>query len=113
LLRPLVMQPIEAPVSNALILVCEKCGKRMDSDFDENPSRRLVSRLKKLAKKRFGRGEVRAVLTSCMDICPDDRVSVALVTFRGAASNTRFFAVKVDDPEETSQRVLREVESDK
>jgi predicted metal-binding protein len=113
LLRSVVMQSIEAPVSNALILVCEKCGKRLDSDFDENPSRRLISRLKKQAKKRFGRGEVRAVLTSCMDICPDDRVSVALVAFRGAASNTRFFAVKLDDPEETSERILREVESGK
>jgi predicted metal-binding protein len=107
-----MMQPVDAPVSNALVLVCEKCGKRLDSDFDENPSRRLVSRLKKLAKKRFGRGEVRAVLTSCMDICPDDRVSVALVTFRGAASKTQFFTVKPDDPEATSQRILREVASD-
>jgi predicted metal-binding protein len=104
-----MMQPIDAPVSNALVLVCEKCGKRLDSDFDENPSRQLVSRLKKLAKKRFGRGEVRAVLTSCMDICPDDRVSVALITFKGAASNTQFFTVKLDDPDETSHRILRQV----
>src|SRR5580658_3254701 len=103
------MHSIDPPVSNALILVCEKCGKRLDSDYDENPSRRLVSRLKKLAKKRFGRGEVRAVLTSCMDICPDDRLSVALVTLQGPASNTQFFTVKPGDPEETSQQILREV----
>ncbi len=103
------MHTIDPPVSNALILVCEKCGKRLDSDADKNPSRQLVSRLKKAAKKRFGRGEVRAVATSCMDICPDGKVSVALITFRGAGSDTRFFAVNVDDPEETSQRILREL----
>jgi predicted metal-binding protein len=103
------MHSIDPPVSNALILVCEKCGKRLDSDSDENPSRQLVSRLKKLAKKRLGKGEVRALATSCMDVCPDDRVCVAVVTFRGAASNTRFFTVSVADTEETSERILREV----
>jgi predicted metal-binding protein len=103
------MHTIDPPVSNALVLVCEKCGKRLDSDADENPSRRLVSRLKKVAKKRFGRGEIRAVATSCMDVCPDDRVCVALIAFRGASSNTRFFTVNVDDVEETSQRILREI----
>jgi predicted metal-binding protein len=107
------MHSIDAPVSNALILVCEKCGKRLDSDADENPSRRLVSRLKKLAKKRFGRGEIRAVATSCMDVCPDDRVCVALITFRRNASSTRFFTVSVEDEEETSHQILREVASEK
>ena len=54
-----------------------------------------------------------AVATSCMDICPDGRVSVALITFRGETSNTRFFTVSVDDPEQTSHQILREVKSDK
>jgi predicted metal-binding protein len=106
------MHSIDPPVSNALILVCEKCGKRLDSDSDENPSRQLVSRLKKLAKKRLGKGEVRALVTSCMDVCPDDRVTVAVVTLHGATSNTRFFTVSVDDTEETSERILREVTND-
>jgi predicted metal-binding protein len=105
------MHSIDPPVSNALVLVCEKCGKRLESDSDKNPSRQLVSRLKKLGKKRFGKGEIRAVATSCMDVCPDDQVCVALITFRGASSNTRFFTVDVDDPEETSHRIMREVTS--
>jgi len=103
------MHSIDPPVSNALILVCEKCGKRLDSDGDGNPSRQLVSRLKKLAKKRFGKGAVRAVTTSCMDICPDDRISVALIEFRGTTSNTRFFTVNGSDPDETGERILGEI----
>jgi predicted metal-binding protein len=106
------MHSIDPPVSNALILVCEKCGKRLDSDSDENPSRQLVSRLKKLAKKRLGKGAVRALVTSCMDVCPEDRVTVAVVTLHGTARNTRFFTVSVDDTEETSERILREVTDD-
>ena len=102
------MQSIDPPVSKALVLVCEKCGKRLDSD-DENPSRQLVSRLKKLSKKQFGRGEVRAVATSCMDICPDDAVSVAITTLRGPNSGTRFFVVNPEDIDETSEQILKEL----
>ena len=103
------MQSIEPPVSKALVLVCEKCGKRLDSEADENPSRKLVSRLKKTAKKLFDRGEIRAVATSCMDICPEDRVSVAITTLQGPSAGTRFYTVELDDVEETARRILKEV----
>src|SRR4051794_22816182 len=39
------MDVVEPPVSTGLILICDKCGKRMKADFDENPSRELVARL--------------------------------------------------------------------
>jgi predicted metal-binding protein len=100
------MQPIEPPVSNALVLVCEKCGKRLDTESDKNPSRRLVSRLKKMAKKSFDRGEIRAVATSCMDLCPEGEVSVAIVSVRHARPDTRFFTVGVDDIDATATRIL-------
>lgn len=106
------MHKIEPPVSRALVLVCEKCGKRLDSDSDKNPSRRLVSRLKKQAKKSFGRGEVRAVATSCMDLCPEGEISVALMRFRGAGNDTRFFTVSADDIDATATQILEVVSSD-
>jgi predicted metal-binding protein len=100
------MQSLKPPVSTALVLVCDKCGKRMKADSDENRSRRLVSRLKKMSRELFGKGEVRAALTSCLDICPPDRLSVAIATLDGPP---RFFAVKADDLEATSRKVLREI----
>src|ERR1700761_275530 len=102
------MQSIEPPVSRALILVCEKCGKRLDSDADKNPSRKLVSQLKKAAKRQFGKGEGRALATSCMDICPKDLVSVAITTLQGPNTGTRFFTLPLDDIEETSERIVKE-----
>lgn len=65
-----------------------------------------MSRLKKLAKKSLGRGEVRAVATSCMDICPEGEVTVAVVGVRQARADTRFFTVDVDDPDETAREIL-------
>jgi len=53
------------------IFVCEKCG--------HNDARALKSELKEKIKSRGLKGEVKVVLTSCMDLCPKDGVSVALV----------------------------------
>jgi predicted metal-binding protein len=103
------MHRIDPPVSHTLVLVCEKCGKRLETDSEKNPSRRLVSRLKKMAKKTFDRGEVRAVATSCMDLCPDGEISIALLTFRDGGNNTRFFTVSADDVEDTAIQILEAV----
>jgi predicted metal-binding protein len=98
------MQVHPAPVSTALILVCEKCGRRLDPEAKKNPSRRLLGRLKKAAKEAFPKGSVRPVITSCMDICPEGRISVAIAPVNGSA--TRFFTVKGDNPESEAQRLV-------
>src|ERR1700742_415117 len=81
--QQVAMDVVEPPVSTGLILICDKCGKRMKADFDENPSRELVARLKKASKDVFAKGQVRAALTSCLDICPDNQISVAIVPTAG------------------------------
>ena len=102
------MRAVESPVSNSLILVCEKCGKRMKGDFDKNPSRKLASRLKKMSREVFQKGEVRAALTSCLDICPPNRISVAILPVNDPSKAPRFFTVKIDDIEQTSQDILQQ-----
>jgi predicted metal-binding protein len=102
------MHAVDSPISTGLILVCDKCGKRLESDFDENPSRELVSRLKKASKGVFEKGEIRAALTSCLDICPRDRISVAIVPTGAGSGATRYFTVKGSNIEDTSQDILQE-----
>lgn len=53
-----------------------------------------------------GRGEIRAVATSCMDLCPEGEVSVAVVSVRPTRADTRFFTVGVDDIDATATRIL-------
>jgi predicted metal-binding protein len=64
-----------APVDRALVSICEKCGKRSGGDA-KHASYKLASKLKRRVKHEFGKGEIRIVLTSCMDACPDDRIAV-------------------------------------
>jgi predicted metal-binding protein len=100
------MDVVDPPVTTGLILICEKCGKKMDSD--ENPSRELVARLKKASKEVFGKGQIRAALTSCLDICPDDRISVAIVPTGSHSEAARYFTVKASDIKDTSEKIVKE-----
>jgi predicted metal-binding protein len=80
----------------------------MKADCDENPSRELLSRLKKASRNMFEKGEIRAALTSCLDICPEDRISVAIVPTEKGSGATRYFTVKASDIEATSEKILKE-----
>ena len=102
------MEVVDPPVSTGLILICDKCGKRMKAGFDENPSRELVARLKKASKEVFGKGEVRAALTSCLDICPDNRISVAIVPTGNRSEAARYFTVKASDLKDAGDKIVKE-----
>lgn len=102
------MDVVDPPVSTGLILICDKCGKRMKADFDENPSRELVARLKKGSKDVFAKGQVRAALTSCLDICPDNRISVAIVPTGARTEGARYFTVKASDLQDTGDKIVKE-----
>jgi predicted metal-binding protein len=98
----------EAPVSRAMVFICEKCGRRKDSD-EKNASHRLASKLKRACKRRFERGEVRVALTSCMDVCPEDRITV-LIQFISGVRATRFRQADIKDVEGASERLLQILE---
>lgn len=97
------LEPAEAPVRQALVLVCEKCGKKMQ-DGDENPSKNLQSALKSHFKSNVGKREVRPLLSSCFDLCPNKKIAVALVPLGGP---TRFYEIEKGD----QQSVIDEITS--
>jgi hypothetical protein len=66
-----------------LILVCEKCGSKLAaSSATPNPSHDLKNWLKKelIARKHWG--ETRVVTSSCLDICPKEKVAIAFMSNR-------------------------------
>jgi predicted metal-binding protein len=90
---PLV-HPSSPPVSQALVFICEKCGKRAGAD--KHDSHRLASKLKRRIKSEFSKGDIRIVLTSCMDLCPEDRIAVSLQPVDPSLAPT-FWEVDIDD----------------
>ncbi len=101
--RDRLTHTIDAPVATALVLVCEKCGKHLGPD-GKNASPHLASKLKRNFKRQLERGAARAVLTSCMDVCPEDRVTVAIIP--SGAGSVRYCEVDVKDLDAASDAVL-------
>jgi hypothetical protein len=64
------VKPIRPPMRRALLLVCEDCGKS---------SRSVRKALKRGAKGLGSKKDVRVAMVGCLDVCPKDRVTVAVV----------------------------------
>ena len=93
------IKQVPAPVSDALIMVCEKCGKKVagTDDPDQNPSRQFQKAMKEKVKAKFGKGKVRPVVSSCLDVCPKDEITVAIVRFDGNTKASKFYTIPKND----------------
>jgi predicted metal-binding protein len=87
-----------------MVFICEKCGKRIGQS-GKNASHRLASHFKHEVKREFDKGDVRIVLTTCMDICPEDRVTVAIAPNAPGIAPT-FLVADVDDIEASSEALI-------
>ena len=70
-----------------LILICEKCGKKLEEKSGSNPAHDLKDWLKKELKSRDLWGTTRVVNSTCLDICPEDKIAVAFVSDRPDLGN--------------------------
>lgn len=87
----------------AMVLVCEKCGKRIGDD--KNRSHRLASHIKKAAKRRLAKGDLRIVITSCMKVCPDDRIA-ACIAPSGGDDGVSYYTVPAEDLESSADAIV-------
>jgi predicted metal-binding protein len=85
-----------------LVLVCEKCGKKLARKSGDNPAIEMKDWMKKQLRDRDLWGRTRVVTTSCLDVCPEGRVAVAFVSDRKDLEAT----VEIVDPETERDRVL-------
>lgn len=99
------LEPVPPPVRQALVLICEKCGKKLQ-DGDANPSKELQSALKSHLKDALGKRQARPLLTSCFDLCPDRKIAVALVPLAGS---TQFFEIEKADQASVLASLTREL----
>ncbi|HEY1654965.1 MAG TPA: hypothetical protein VGF86_07635 [Candidatus Tumulicola sp.] len=96
-------------LAKGLVLVCERCSKERIPEEDPETAERIGDfRLRDWLKSRLkedGRwGPIRAVSTSCMDVCARRRVTVAIEPQHG---ETRVFVVDpLDDKEALYARIV-------
>lgn len=78
-----------------VVMICTKCGIQFQATKDQEAPERIKSDLKAIAKAKLGKGAVRVITTSCLNICPVDKIAIAV------ASKTRpeVFSAQVVGPE--------------
>jgi NADH:ubiquinone oxidoreductase subunit E len=88
------IESADIPWSEAVVMVCTKCSRKIVGDES------LADSIKKTLKHSFkeaGFGKnVRSVTSSCLDICPKDRVAIAIVR-RHAGTRAITVDPKIDD----------------
>lgn len=83
------MQPVKPKwTKRGLVLVCERCFKERIPDEDPDVAAQIGDfHLRNWLKERLkadGRwGEIRAISTTCMDVCARGRVTVSIEPYAG------------------------------
>lgn len=96
-----------SPVTESLILICEKCGKKLatSSDRDENPAVILQKKIKERIREDFGKGKFRCVLSTCMDVCPNGKLTLA-ISPADTKGTDRFFTFEETESDTLADEVL-------
>ena len=77
-----------------IVMVCSTCAKQfpLSVQDDQDVAQRIKSELKAISKAELGKS-VRIVTASCLNICPKNKVAIAIVDKN---SSEVFSAVSVD-----------------
>ena len=98
----------EKPINKALILICEKCGKKIQGE-GENPSQVLQQSLKNEIASTFGKGKVKAVLTTCLSLCPVEKITVVIAPLEGR-EKTQYYEVSPPNLAELPKLILSKMD---
>jgi len=114
------LQKAEVSWSEAVIMICTKCAKKIavhesDVDLSDTLKHALKTQLKTHLKSDGLQPKIRTLTTSCLDICPDDRVAIAFAigAQKGAQKNA-FEAVtmhKNADVNRTAAEIIEKIKS--
>lgn len=63
--------------SDSLIMVCTKCGNQFNNSSGTEAPDRIKSELKIKTKQEFGEA-IRVISTSCLNICPKNKIAIAV-----------------------------------
>jgi predicted metal-binding protein len=65
--------------SEAVVMICTKCGKQFSNPEDSESPERIKKDLKSYCKERMGKS-VRVINTGCLDVCPENKIAVVVAS---------------------------------
>ncbi len=70
-------QKAEVPFKK-IVMICSHCGEQFKSSNGIGAVERIKSELKTCIKEKMSNGEVRVVTTSCLSLCPENKIAVVV-----------------------------------
>lgn len=74
--------PEESPVSETMLWVCEKCGFKLVREDENSPARSIQKAVKSILSDKKQKKQIRCMVTTCMNVCPTDKIAVGLVDLK-------------------------------
>jgi ferredoxin len=104
-----VLHKVDSPVDTALILICEKCGKKLsDQGAGDDFARTFQKDLKATFGERYGKNTARAVVSSCMNVCPEGAITVAFAETDGP---TTYYTFRPQDLSDAKREIVDQIAS--
>lgn len=88
-----------------IVMICSHCGDQFKSSQTIGAVERIKSELKTCVKERLEKGEVRGITTSCLSICPENKIAIAILA---PQQSTRFEGLIVD-PEISKEQLFDQI----
>ncbi|MFA6238562.1 MAG: hypothetical protein WC635_14605 [Bacteriovorax sp.] len=81
--------------SDTVVMICERCGEQFKSENQQSSPERIKGDLKSIAKSEFEKGTVRVITTSCLNICPENKIAITVAS-KSAKDIFKAYAVDAD-----------------
>jgi predicted metal-binding protein len=88
-----------------LVMICDKCGKQFADTHSINSPERIKSELKAKAKENLG-SKVRVITTSCLNICPANKIAIVIATKKNSEVFTSYAVVPAASVDEIYSKVV-------
>lgn len=101
------IESVDVGWSDTVVMICTKCGKQIHNSADQESPERLKSELKSKTKAEFGKS-VRVINSSCLNICPVDKVAIAVASRKDPG----VFKGYIVDPKTSGEELMETIFKD-
>ena len=97
------IEKVDLGWEETVVMVCTKCGKQFEGDLRDSPER-IKTELKAKAKSELGK-KVRVITTSCLNICPEDKIAIV----KASNKESSVFKAYIVDPNTSGDDLFEKI----
>lgn len=92
--------------SESVVMICSKCAKQFDNSSALEYPEKLRMELKTMTKEQLGQ-KVRVVTTSCLNICPENKITIVKATTNGTETFKSYAVTLETSAHEVMESIIR------